>query len=310
MLLRHCARNGDRSGARVLAPDTVDNGSPGETGEEMKKSRLGVAVRACLGALLVLGLGYLYVGRARLAAAAVLACLALLALLSWTRLILHAWSLYALAGVWLAVLLASVAHATRIAWKGGVRARRYKVWWAYLLWTAAVWSLPAATTRVRPSVLGFEAFQIHGAGMSPSLQPGDFVVADTWRYRRRDPAVGEVVIYEDRPGGRRYVSRVVGLPGDRLEIRNGLLFRNGQPVSEPYLHGATARDPYGLHVLPLTLGPAQVYLLDDFRDRSVDSRVKGPVGLNRLHARVAYVWLSVSGDGVRWERFPRNFATR
>lgn len=96
------------------------------------------------------------------------------------------------------------------------------------------------------------------------IQEGDIITIAT-----------EGLPYHD--GDIHIVKRVVGVPGDTVEIRNRSVYRNGQRLDEPYLRNGIATDPLNVQFSKVTLGPDQYYVLGDNRGNSTDSRVFGPV---------------------------------
>jgi signal peptidase I len=144
--------------------------------------------------------------------------------------------------------------------------------------------------------------------MSPTLEQGELFVSDSWRYHDHAVMDGEIVVLErpERPGVK-YIKRVVAVAGDTIEIRDGVLYRNGRAVAEPYVH---APIPYGgspRNVPASTLGPGHIYVLGDYRDNSLDSRQWGPLLTSSLRGRVQYIWLSIEERKVRWERIGTSF---
>lgn len=96
------------------------------------------------------------------------------------------------------------------------------------------------------------------------IQPGDIITIKT-----------EDLPYHD--GDIHIVKRVVGVPGDTIEIRNHAAYRNGQKLDEPYLRSGTVTDPLNAQYSKVTLGTDQYYVLGDNRGNSTDSRVFGPI---------------------------------
>lgn len=96
------------------------------------------------------------------------------------------------------------------------------------------------------------------------IRPGDIITITT-----------EGLPYHD--GDIHIVKRVIGVPGDTVEIRSRAVYRNGQKLNEPYLRNGTVTDPLNIQYSNVTLGPDQYYVLGDNRGNSTDSRVFGPV---------------------------------
>lgn len=120
--------------------------------------------------------------------------------------------------------------------------------------------------------------------MAPSLRPGDQVVVDESAYREGGPARGDVVVFSNPRGdGRHDVKRVVGLPGERVVMAEGMLFIDGDQLAEPYLGGLPSS--VGLGEWAWELGEGEYVVLGDNRARSTDSREFGPVGTDRIVGR-------------------------
>ncbi len=167
-------------------------------------------------------------------------------------------------------------------------------------------------------VKGFliQAFFIPSRSMVPTLEVGDRVVVNRLAYRIGDPQYGQVVVFlkssDDPasaapdtnaltwvrralaqglggapPGAEDLIKRVVGLPGDKVEGKNGRLYRNDKPVSEPYLPKGTFTSDFP----PVTIRPGYYWVMGDNRTDSADSRVFGQVPRSALVGRaVLKVW--------------------
>jgi signal peptidase I len=165
-------------------------------------------------------------------------------------------------------------------------------------------------------VKGFliQAFYIPSRSMEPTLDVGDRVVVNRLAYRLGDPAHGQVAVFlrptgvEQAPGGgplswvRRAVAqglggtppgnedlikRVVGLPSDVLEGRDGYLWRNGARVDEPYLRPGTFTSDFK----KVRIKPDHLWVMGDNREDSADSRVFGQIPRSALVGRAALtVW--------------------
>lgn len=115
--------------------------------------------------------------------------------------------------------------------------------------------------------------------MSPTIDAGQRVLVDRVAYRVTGVDVGDVVVLDPVDRGR--TMRVIGLPGDELTCRDGLVYRNGAELDEAYL-------PAGAYTecTPVSVPAGQVYLLGDHRDGAWDSRYDGPWRLEDITGRM------------------------
>ena len=116
----------------------------------------------------------------------------------------------------------------------------------------------------------YQPFRVEGSSMSPTLQDEEMILVNKFVYRFEDIRHGDIVVFRT-PGSTRkvLVKRVVGLPGDTVEIRAGEVLRNGLPLEEPYLlpeNRDEEDDP------PVRVPDGQLYVLGDHRNLSSDSR--------------------------------------
>jgi signal peptidase I len=261
---------------------------------------------ALLAGIAEFGLGYVYVGRLRSGIAAFAAMYGALAFFTWTRFItlspLILWSAYIVIAVLILIVL--IHPVVIAAQKPQVSTESYNRWWFYLLWVVVGTALVLAVGTHRAALFGYDLFRVPSASMSPTVESGDFILSDSWRYRNGgQPKIGEIVILQ-RPQspGVSYIKRVVAVAGDTIEIREGILFRNGQMVYEPYIHERSLYDGHARTVSPLKLAPDSIYVLGDYRDNSMDSRQWGPFATSALRGRVQYIWLSAQDGHVHLKR--------
>lgn len=90
---------------------------------------------------------------------------------------------------------------------------------------------------IRPFVI--QAFFIPSGSMEPTLQEGDRILVNKFLYFFREPQSGDIVVFNAPPAAthndKDFIKRVVATPGDRIRVYDGKLWRNGQPVDEPYI---------------------------------------------------------------------------
>jgi len=126
---------------------------------------------------------------------------------------------------------------------------------------------------VRPFVM--EAFWIPSGSMIPTLEIGDRVLVNKFIYRFTEPERGDIIVFESVDNGEEdLIKRVVGLPGDKIAVRGGELFVNGDPQKEPYTNKRLLdRSFYAQTKVPKN----HVFVMGDNRANSADSRVFGPL---------------------------------
>lgn len=118
---------------------------------------------------------------------------------------------------------------------------------------------------------------VNGTSMQPTLHNGDRLLINKLKFLVETPSRNEVVTFQDPDNSKRFlVKRVVGLPGDQIEIRNGVLYRNQKKVTEKYIDTRIEDGNFG----PIVVKSQTVFVMGDNRHRyaSRDSRYQS-VGL-------------------------------
>jgi signal peptidase I len=131
-----------------------------------------------------------------------------------------------------------------------------------------------------------QAFRVQGTSMEPQLEDGERIVVNKFLYRFRPIERGDVVVfwYPGDPSVS-FIKRVVGLPGDLVEIRAGQLYVNGMPVREDYLPAAFRdNDNYP----PWEVHRGYYFVLGDHRRSSNDSRSWGEVPEKYIYGRAVF----------------------
>ncbi|HEV3156460.1 MAG TPA: signal peptidase I [Candidatus Baltobacteraceae bacterium] len=123
--------------------------------------------------------------------------------------------------------------------------------------------------------------QVTGVSMEPLIAPGEIVLIDVLTYRLWRPHRGDIIAFHHDDGvPRLYVKRIIGLPGDRITIRDGVIFRNAERVQEGYVRYRDHRSAPSI-----TVPPNSYYVLGDNRSSSEDSRDWGFVDQSRIVGR-------------------------
>lgn len=141
------------------------------------------------------------------------------------------------------------------------------------------------------------AYSVPSASMEPTLLPGDHLLVV--RYFGEEPLRGHVVVF-DNPSGTSLVKRVIGLPGDSVQMDHGNVLVNGEPLVEGDHVAPSSSQDVTVHVVP----QGHLFLLGDNRDHSADSREFGFVPVSAVVGRARMIYWSVApgGSGVRWSR--------
>ncbi len=126
-------------------------------------------------------------------------------------------------------------------------------------------------------------FQVRGSSMEPTLQDGQYLVISKLTYWIHPPERGDVVVFRP-PGNRKedYIKRIIGLPGDRIEIRDGEVRVNGALLKEPYVTDAVS------YAGSWELDEGKYFVLGDNRRNSSDSHTWGPLPKENI---VGKAWL-------------------
>lgn len=167
-----------------------------------------------------------------------------------------------------------------------------------------------------------QAYKIPSGSMIPTLLVGDYLlvnkitfgirhpIKDDFLYSWGLPKRQEIVVFT-YPVDKKldFIKRVIGLPGDTVEIINKKVYVNGVPLEEPYVQFTdkeifpreiSPRDNFG----PVKVPPNSVFVLGDNRDQSYDSRFWGFVPLHSLKGKALIIYFSWDGEkgGIRFRR--------
>jgi signal peptidase I len=130
-----------------------------------------------------------------------------------------------------------------------------------------------------------EARYIPSGSMLPTLEINDRLVIDKVSYDFSDPHRGDIVVFhppEALHQPEAFIKRVIGLPGETVEVKQGQVFINGQPIEENYIEA-----PPDYHWGPATVPQDSYLLLGDNRNNSFDGHYWGFVSKDRIIGRAA-----------------------
>jgi signal peptidase I len=147
--------------------------------------------------------------------------------------------------------------------------------------------------------------QVNGQSMVPNFKSGEYVLSDKVSYRFRDPKRGEVIVFHapeaancPKGTGCDFIKRVIGQPGETIEVHDNHIYINGTPLEEPYI-------PADFQTLAgnatkgkkIVLGANEFFVCGDNRPYSSDSRTWGPITKDEIVGRAFFrYWpLNVAG---------------
>lgn len=138
--------------------------------------------------------------------------------------------------------------------------------------------------------------QVNGQSMVPNFQSGEHVLTDKVTYKLREPARGEIVVFHAPPAahcpegtGCDFIKRILGVPGDTVEVKENAVWVNGEKLPEPYI-------PADYPIAPgnatkdqsVYLGPDEYFVSGDNRPYSSDSRSWGAIQKTDIIGRVFF----------------------
>ena len=127
--------------------------------------------------------------------------------------------------------------------------------------------------------------------MSPTLKDKENLILDKISYRFRDPERYEIVVFPPKyKENTYYIKRVIGLPGETVQITGGVIYINGKPLAEDY--GWEIMQKGGLASEPVILGEDEYFVLGDNRNNSSDSR-EPSVGNVSKNSIIGKAWIRI-----------------
>ena len=128
--------------------------------------------------------------------------------------------------------------------------------------------------------------RVESVSMEPTLYAGNFVVVSKLAYQFVEPSRGDVIVFRYPPNPEQdpYIKRVIGLPGDRVDVRDEEVLINGIRIAEPYLDSPTRQG--GDWIVP----PDSLFVMGDNRNNSSDSRSWGVVPKENVIGKALVVY--------------------
>ena len=121
--------------------------------------------------------------------------------------------------------------------------------------------------------------RVVGSSMEPTYHNGNIILVDKIFYKQNEPSYNDIVVvaYHVSPGEDQIIKRIVGLPGDRIEMKDNKLYRNGELIDEEYIKEPMTGNKDFAYDIP----EGKIFVLGDNRNNSIDSRVIGYVDFDK-----------------------------
>jgi len=169
----------------------------------------------------------------------------------------------------------------------------YQRWWVYVLFCLA---FATANNGLPPFIRAFigESFVVPTRSMSPTIQPGDRILVDKLWFNCKYIGRGEVVVHRtEGPDSHLFFRRVVGLPGEEIEIRNERVFINGKEWNDAHaVFNGEATPAELLNNGPIKIPSDCFFAMGDNRRRSKDSRMTGPIPISTIRGKARMIYWS------------------
>jgi signal peptidase I len=239
--------------------------------------------------LLTPGLGQLYNGQIKKATILYFGGLSVIVALALSELFLTfrgmVFSLVIIVGFFIFSMVNALYNAARIK---EIQTKRFNRWYVYLI-VVSVGSW--VVSPLIKSVIPVKAYKIPAGSMEPALLVGDHIVVNKKMYEDKQPARNDIVVFpypEDR--SKDFIKRVIGTPGDKIQIQDRQMLLNGQLFDDKHGHHdekiVNLKRSFG----PVVVPKDHYFVLGDNRDHSFDSRFWGFVPFSDLKGKALYIY--------------------
>jgi signal peptidase I len=135
--------------------------------------------------------------------------------------------------------------------------------------------------------------RVDGYSMVPTLQNGELVIVNRISYKFSKPKIGDVIVFRfPKNPQQEYIKRIIGLPGDLVEVHSGRVMVNGKVIDEPYISEPPA------YSTKTSVPQNSLYVLGDNRNNSSDSHAWGPVPFEYVIGKAVFVYWPPANWGL------------
>ena len=152
-----------------------------------------------------------------------------------------------------------------------------------------------AVTAMLMVIFVVQPVKVEGTSMEPQLEPQDRIFVNKFVYYLSDIERGDIVVFwYPKDPTKSFIKRVIGLPGETVEVRSGVVYLNGEELAEAYLPGEFDSGSFFPQVVP----PTHYFVLGDHRNSSNDSRDWGFVPEQNIFGEAVFRYWPLSKLGL------------
>mgnify|MGYP000968448142 CR=1 FL=1 len=144
-----------------------------------------------------------------------------------------------------------------------------------------------------------QSYVVDGPSMQPTLYTGERLLVNKFIYRFKEPERGDVIVF--RPPGelsnRKFIKRVIGVAGDIINIEDGIVYVNNEPVPDEYAFEKIRSSWFPVN-FPLKVPEGHIFVLGDNRNNSKDSRHIGPIPLKNVTGEAFFLYWPLTKGGL------------
>jgi signal peptidase I len=227
---------------------------------------------------------------------------------------------------WLYILFEAIRSAKRIS--NDYVLKKYNRWYIYIIVIVIIHLVDFSTETVIVKNTIFKAFKAPAGSMMPTIFVGDHFICDLSYYRTHNPARGDIVVFKwPVDESIFYIKRIIGIPGDTIQIINDELYVNniklelkfikkyrlGEGKEADICQETIGDSSYQIleqikkyeNFRPVTVPAGEYFVMGDNRDNSNDSRYWGMVKRHQIYGRPAFIYFSWDMKIPAWNIFGR-----
>lgn len=150
-------------------------------------------------------------------------------------------------------------------------------------------------------LLILQPHKIRGNSMEPNYHDSEYLLTDKLTYRFKEPQRGDVVVFKPPVApDEEYIKRIIGLPGEKISIKNGNYYINGQKLSENYIPESiyTKGNIFLPNDKEIVVPENSYFVSGDNREASSDSRYWGFVTKDKITGKAWFIYLPIRSIGI------------